>query len=798
MTRLTIFIAFCFAAAASAQDVDLGAPYGTVRLVDEVDCADASDPHVFREAPAGASGIGAVLGAPARTMASEGGARYFAYRIGAGLTPGRQYVLEVEYPEDTPRSMFIANRGGETVRGISTGVAFGDSVGGYTNNVLESFDYPLSGAYERWRMLFTLSDHFADIQLARGEDPRPGTPAEGFWVIVAQLAASDDPLSNGAAVSRIRLYEVPDFAPLIAPIVYPPDDLPRRFVFWREEMTNTFGGRGGQPGFDDERDFWRAQIRTMQFLAINAYGKDLLEFGANQGWDSTQYGGNRWVYQSDDPSRWQTILDLLAEHDLYAMPYYEFTGSKGDEGLGFERRAEPLARPTYDPDRPNPQCGGYTHIGWSEQANVDVSDPATFEDFRRMLEITIVSQRDRAQFAGAWIRNRVSDMPIGFGDATRARFSEQANGGVAITRADLMNDTALYDRYRAWWIGQRRAFFEQVRDYLHREVGEDLAVLYTPYSGESGPNFGAPVADDATRFDGTAVAGVRDWTTFVAEGGYGAALAASHVNWTDGACDTPYEWHHANPPPDDWRDAEGLLFTYPFNRMFSVARADELDRFRGPAGLAAVRHYTLNEDRMEGLLGYFVSDVDRPGAYSMLAEARAFANGDPRYLGYLSSHVFNRASPEHTRAFNQAFLALPALPSRIDEGAASSAEVIVRVIATASHGTYLGVVHTGLAPLDDVRITLPESGAVRDVVRDETLEVEGGAVTLDLYPGQLYALHLDATVEPPPGVDAGTGGDAGMDGDGPPSGGCGCRAVGARTDLALLPFVLILFFVRRR
>ena len=43
-------------------------------------------------------------------------------------------------------------------------------------------------------------------------------------------------------------------------------------------------------------DWYRFKARRMRFLGMNTFSKDLLEFGANQGWDSTPYGGNKWVH----------------------------------------------------------------------------------------------------------------------------------------------------------------------------------------------------------------------------------------------------------------------------------------------------------------------------------------------------------------------------------------------------------------------------------------------------------------------------------------------------------------------
>ena len=156
-------------------------------------------------------------------------------------------------------------------------------------------------------------------------------------------------------------------------------------------------------------------------------------------------------------------------------------------------------------------------------------------------------------------------------------------------------------------------------------------------------------------------------------------------------------------------------------------------------------------------LGYFVSDVDRNGPYSVLAEARALAYGDPRYIGYLTAQNYNRGFPEYVRRFNSAFLALPAVPSEVWSDAADQEAVVVRAYATAEHGTYLAVINTGFETLESVSVVLPDDGAVSDALTGEQLALNERSITLDLYPGEVRALLFEWNA-PIPMVDAGMGG----------------------------------------
>ncbi len=80
---------------------------------------------------------------------------------------------------------------------------------------------------------------------------------------------------------------MPDPDALSAPVNYPPGDLPRRHLFWREEMADgAIHQRNNQTAVANEIDWFEHKARLMKFLGMNTYAKDLLEFSANQGWDS--------------------------------------------------------------------------------------------------------------------------------------------------------------------------------------------------------------------------------------------------------------------------------------------------------------------------------------------------------------------------------------------------------------------------------------------------------------------------------------------------------------------------------
>jgi hypothetical protein len=337
--------------AARAADVDVGAPYGVLPLVDEVIAGDPNDPHAVFEDPPGASKVTTILGQKARAMTQADGAQIFAYKIGKGkgLVAGKAYLLTIEYPEDAGRQIVVVNRGAEQVRTYATGQTIGDSRESYTYPSPESLKIPLSGKWETIHLLFYLHEKFQGIKSARNADQRvmEGGPADGFWVAIGQFRKKDSPLDAGAAIARIRLFEVPNPEKLDLAIHFPPDDLPRRHVMWREEMADGIiqAKDPAQNAFADPLAWYDAKMKVARFLGVNTFTKDLLEFGYTQDWDPTPGGGNDWFYTSARPKLWEGILDLAAQRGMDVLPYYEYAGAMGNGVNGTPSYGKPDRSP---------------------------------------------------------------------------------------------------------------------------------------------------------------------------------------------------------------------------------------------------------------------------------------------------------------------------------------------------------------------------------------------------------------------------------------------------------------------
>lgn len=731
--------------------VNLGEPFGEVILVDEIDCTTETPTHEFREHPQGVSRVETILNRPCRVIPLvEGSASYIQYRIGRRklLESGKQYVLQVEYPEDAPRTTIVLNHGNESYRGFHTGSSVGDALHTkYVSSRPESIKTPLSGEYETWTAMFNVHDVTPD-KFSYGSKEPPTIPLdEGFNVTICQFSKLNLPLSQGAAVSKIRLYEVIEPEQLVMDIHFP-QDLPKRRLFWREEMADGVVGakKPEERGVTDYVNWWAYKIDQMKFLGLNTYAKDLLEFGAVQHWDTTDGGGDDWAYMDHDhKGDWEQIVKMMGAADLDVLPYYEYTGSKGKSGLGNARRVRPLTRDD-----------AYTHIKWVQSHGVDLTDPDAYEDFKKMLDLTVVQHQNSARFVGAWIRQR-GGMPISFTDATLGRFSRDNNHGTDVTRENLIASETLLQSYYDWWFLKRRDFLVAMRDHLRENGIDDAAILYSAVGEEPGLGFNdwkpKMVTDQPDVWQKLGKMPEHQINSFDVQpvtleqvqkdSMYLDALTAFPLTWGG------WEWQHTAPPSDprNYQETEGVMLSHAFNKLFTVVDPATFEAFRTTSGLAIMRHYCLNENMLfdekgEALVGYFIADIEKTGPYCMQSEAIAMANGDPTWIGYLMGGNFQRGFPKYVRQFNQAFLSLPALPSTILPGASSDSSVVVRQIKTSGQGTYFSIINVSDEQKTSVTIDLPGSGDVFDAAIDTLIEAPDGQLIMDLYPYELRAIHV--------------------------------------------------------
>lgn len=770
-------------------------PFGELQLVDEIDTAAVAP---SQQIPADVSSVQAVLGRSARTAAPGDSARFLTYRIGAGkgLVAKQAYVLDIEYPDDVARAIFVANRGADFVRGFATGTAIGDVRRTYTTSTLESLAYPQTGAWKNYRSLFYLHERFSPLIAQRNAEcaNRSLLPADGFDVTVFQASQLNDPRSNGLAIGKIRLYKVVNAASLPAAINYPAS-LARRHVYWREEMADeaVMGSTAAKRAVANPLDWFAFKMDLGLALGFNTVGKDMLEWGFNQGFDSKD---PVWMYNAQGlmSDIWSQIVAQAAQRNLQLMPYLEYGGSLGANcspgqpcdksagnynSLGYQRRTEKLFQGIYAGNGEAAK-NAYTDVWWTEDKSADLTDPDTLTDMQRIADRLLTRFKGQASFTGVWLRMRQTKLPMSFSAATVARYNND-NPASPRTITQLRNDESSRAAYYAWWYGKRRAFLVALRDYIRTQMGDpSLQVHFSAYADEPVPRAFNPnptetsnplnlVSDDPAWWsayaNGLSSSGGNGWFKWQWSAKTPAASLSDRVHrngltlfkrpYNNWSTNWP-EFGHSTPPADParYQADEGVAMTMQFgNALYTVDDAALLAEYANAAGASLVHHYPLNEDdgmafesncsshrpantsdAFNSKFGYLSVAVERNGPYSVIAEARALANGNPVNIGYLEASSMSRGFPAYVRRFNQALLSLPALPLSTATGMADNAEVVVRKTAATVNGTYYAVINPTLRDKAQVTVTFPAS-KVTDLLTQTTHAVN--ALRMDLYPGEV-------------------------------------------------------------
>jgi hypothetical protein len=547
--------------------------FGALTLVDSFDPA-LPDGREAQTEPAGASATHIILGRTALLLApfNTAGAMkasYAAFNMGKnkGLVAGAAYVLEFDYPDDVPRHIVFLNRGADLVRTVATGKETGDNREQYAYPNPESLAYPHSNTWRTYRFYFTLHDRFQPLVAVRNEvdTKRPYGPEDGFWVAIGHFNPVGNPLSQGAAVGEVRLYSVNNIASATLTINYPPNNVPHRRTFWREEMNDstalcqrgdsvvnadptsaTYADVGvcnpatGTRAGTSTNAWLEYKMRLAKVLGINVFTKDLLEFSHNQGMDTSQYGGSEWFY-SARVAFWPEMVQKAGTYGLDVMPYFEYAGAVGSgkwsttncpsiDATGNNFCAAAMSDSAYQCALPWQQTQGkcflpsygtqnncepltrsetrYTGFGWAENSCIDVTDPNALVDVKKLLNANILDLKGNASFAGVWFRTRIGSWPINFNTAARSRYAADRNIAVP-TKADLRASTAKRADYYSWWYEKRHVYLTAIRDYLRagkngNDGVADASVLFTSYHEEGLPVPAPSYADTGVVTDDTA------------------------------------------------------------------------------------------------------------------------------------------------------------------------------------------------------------------------------------------------------------------------------------------------------
>jgi len=202
--------------------------------------------------------------------------------------------------------------------------------------------------------------------------------------------------------------------------------------------------------------------------------------------------------------------------------------------------------------------------------------------------------------------------------------------------------------------------------------------------------------------------------------------------------------------PELYRNIKGIQLFGPVNALCYADKPEYVNYFQTAEGIAASNVVVYDEVNSRSINPKFEGNMITPGgaAFSMAMELLAYFHGDARTLNY-TVYTYGRGFASAHRRFAQAFLALPAIASKI----INHSDPDLRVRAYASpRGTYYGVAYKGYTA-KKINLRLRASGnrcTLSNLVSGATsqIQVNQGVleVNLDSGPMELHALFVSESV----------------------------------------------------
>jgi hypothetical protein len=703
---------------------------GRMVINDAVACGLSNDYHVFEDGridtALGDQIISERLPGSTITNFADGAARiithdrgFFSYVIGSRLKWNMPYLLEIQYPEDAPRTYAFVLGNGTYAPAVHTGHTLGQPEPRF---FADQVMFPLSRGMHRARFLVWAGDEAV---------------RRGLYVGVADPGARNAPFSKKPLVISISLYQLYTLARM-RPNTTVPAHLQRYAWVESDEPLPTdnvaFSPHGnamlyGLNAIAPGALAWNGNAlhNSIVMFPCARYRQPLRQIV-----DGIEYATDR---DEDAASQFNFMAQYTAlarQLKLAVVPRFEYGGS---DDLPAAARAVAANGEPYPPQRPRPTMPPVADA-------VDVTHTATLADATAVLRdlIAAVPVENRDVLGPLIVRRRADFLSVSFSPAAIAAFAQET--GTTLTGAgDDERRAMLVKRhlpaYRAWY--QRRMLaFVRALDGVYRQ---QLPHVSTPALYYHWRSWGMPfqglyfeTEDDwAARWskvrrlplegfplpiitDQKLLAAIPRWTD-TEEG-----LATNLLAQAGLTCVLPVYGTHATACAPYLTLAaphtSAVKIAPPIAAPTQIARKDRAPLFAGQ---------TMYHSR----------------EFSMYEPLLAFCTANPRCLVFDQSHQPCFPFPDYTRRFLANFLALPAIPMQRVPQSGNATPLYVQVGHLGSN-VYVAVANPTFLPVEakvfipDVRAKaiIPLVGAARQLpffVRDDGVTLSIALDTLELY-----------------------------------------------------------------
>ncbi len=725
--------------------------YGSLKLIDTIDCSTSlsTQDHPYMQGAFGNHSQdymtpGAKVTVPVNTIlgkqAREPGYGWFAYRIGRGaLTPGKTYLLRIEYPEDKARYCPVEVQAGNNYMDI-----------GWKNGISPTDVYdnwPLSNAWQYYDAIIPLGD-----QSVGTGGTSDSSAQNGLWVYVMNKMKPGiyfKLFAGGPAVATMKLYEI-DPAVNSPAITLPPTGLPQRVLMfdWERQAEQVPGDLVNYAKLMG----YSAISPIMMKWALDNYGDP------TDGYESTNIDDlGYWVQNPANPAQ-DAIPGVLSVHQQYLaatknsgvnyIPRFEYGGSNN---LPTAARAINSAGGTAQPNRFAP--------AWC----ANLLNTATYTDLKVLLDsLFLPYAATNPQLKGGLWRIREDRMQVSYGpnDVTMFCTETGTTKPVGYTNAQLAawaSSGTVGAAYSTWWQGKRAAFHQQVVN-LMKSYRSDMTLYYYNWD----PDKFSMMKPDLTSATFYAQCSNSTNATNAYNNDRAARAtytAADYINVMTTGNFTASGSGWSNRPdyalrPSLYAAIPGIELLAPSNYFCYASLPDYLNYFQTSDGLAVSNCVSYDEIASREPNPKYECNMITPGgpAFSMALELLAYYNGDARTLTY-TAYTYGRGFADAHRRFAQAFLALPAVPGVLATG--TPTDVAARVYNTTSSGTYIGIAYKGYSA-SSFTVSLPgtwTSGmTVTNLVTGQTTaaSIVGGNLQIAVNAGPMELNAYRVSSAPPP------------------------------------------------